>query len=164
MTNILAERAVRRAIQTLDQSGVPLAPDMALQAVSYFTSGRGPFECRCVPALGFGGKLRWDHHGGWHVDGYQEDLTSDRVALARRINAALRHCHPYPDGARVYHGGQRWGAAMEHGTANVVEVVPQRDGTYEYLVRVDEGVSWPTAGGTTWWASYHTDVASGPLP
>lgn len=71
-----------------------------------------------------------------------------------------RRDHPFPEGARVWHRGQQWASWIaDRGTATVLEAKPQPDGTYEYHVQVDDGISWPTAGGDTWWASYATNRA-----
>jgi hypothetical protein len=63
--------------------------------------------------------------------------------------------HPYPDKTRVRHRGQQWPGA-EKGTATVLQSIRQGDGTFEYEVLVDKGISWPTSGKKTWWASYTT--------
>lgn len=163
-TDTLTESAVRGALRVLTEFGVTLDDDIREQSISHFTRGAGPFECRIVPALGFGGKLRWDRHRGWRVDYYPEDRNSERDQLEARLNAALRRWHPFPVGARVYHAGQQWPGVQERGTATLLEAVPQCDGSYEYRVLVDEAISWPTAGKKTWWASYSTDMAMEPLP
>jgi hypothetical protein len=60
-------------------------------------------------------------------------------------------------GDRVYHAGQQFPGA-EGGTATVLEVKPQHDGTFEYWVRRDRPA---ILGGSleTWWASYYTRAA-----
>lgn len=71
-----------------------------------------------------------------------------------------RLAHPFPVHARVWHSGQRWGVE-DRGTAELLEVRPMRDGTFEYRVKVDADVSWPTTGPDreTWWPSYRTNRA-----
>lgn len=62
--------------------------------------------------------------------------------------------HPLTVGARVYHYGHQWSGA-EDGTATIVEVKPQRDGTSEYRVQLDRPL-YPGGPEESWWASYHT--------
>lgn len=66
--------------------------------------------------------------------------------------------HPYPEHTRVHHSGQQWPEAQDRGTAEIIEAVAQRDGTYEYRVRRDEPLV-PGGDLETWWASYRTNVA-----
>ena len=66
---------------------------------------------------------------------------------------------PLEPGIRVRHYGQQYLSAMG-GTATVLEAVPQRDGTYEYRVLVDEAHN-PWGGREKWWASYHVVLAIG---
>lgn len=57
-------------------------------------------------------------------------------------------------GARVRHVGRAW---TDDAFATVLEAKPQRDGTVEYRVMVDEGSGWPrSSSGETWWPSYYT--------
>lgn len=67
--------------------------------------------------------------------------------------------HPFPPGTRVYHHGQQYIQAQEHGTAVLLEAVPQRDGTYEYKVQRDKPLFEGGSNEPTWWASYATRVA-----
>jgi hypothetical protein len=62
--------------------------------------------------------------------------------------------HPFPVGARVRHYGRQW---TDEAFATVLEAKPQRDGTFEYRVMVDEDSGWiRSESGETWWPSYYT--------
>ena len=61
----------------------------------------------------------------------------------------------FKPGDRVYHSGQQYPEAMK-GTATVLEVHPQGDGTTEYLVQRDAPIVPGMKNDPTWWASYHT--------
>lgn len=63
------------------------------------------------------------------------------------------YAHPFAVGTRVRHDGRRYSTEP---FATVLEVVPQRDRTFEYRVRVDDDCGWVNMGGESWWASYHT--------
>ena len=65
-------------------------------------------------------------------------------------------------GDRVRHYGQQYLEALK-GTATVLEVHPQGDGTTEYLVQRDAPLLPGMANEPTWWASYHT-IAAVELP
>lgn len=66
--------------------------------------------------------------------------------------------HPLEVGGRIHH----WRADRTpnqnhpsfHGT--VLEVHPQRDGSYEYLVQRDAPLCSDGPNEPTWWPSYHT--------
>jgi hypothetical protein len=59
---------------------------------------------------------------------------------------------PLPAGTRVRHYGHQWAAAVRDGTGNIREAKgPYPDGSYEYLVDVEDGRETPR-----WWASYAT--------
>lgn len=60
--------------------------------------------------------------------------------------------HPLPVGTRVRHYVHQWPNAYRDGTANIVEVRgPMYDGSYEYLVSVDDGSTKPR-----WWPAHST--------
>jgi hypothetical protein len=71
--------------------------------------------------------------------------------MPRRDASEAKH----QPGARVYHSGQQYPEAMR-GTATVLEVHPQGDGTFEYLVQRDQPVLPGMSNEPTFWASYHT--------
>ena len=54
--------------------------------------------------------------------------------------------HPYDQGTRVHHASDKTAAAARNGTAEITDANHRADGSYEYLVRTDEGEteSWPS--------------------
>lgn len=72
------------------------------------------------------------------------------------MHLVAHRVHPLPVGARVHHRGELWPEAAVTGTATVLEVKPQRDGTFEYLVQKDKPFLPGDPNEPTWWASYAT--------
>lgn len=60
--------------------------------------------------------------------------------------------NPLPAGTRVRHYGHQWPEAHRDGTGNIREAKgPYPDGSYEYLVDVEDGSTTPR-----WWSSFAT--------
>lgn len=60
--------------------------------------------------------------------------------------------HPYAPGTRVHDAAETSVIAFDHGSAEILDARAQRDGSYVYLVRTDEGDQER-------WPSYFTIVA-----
>lgn len=59
--------------------------------------------------------------------------------------------HPYPPGTRVRHYGAQF---TTKAFATVVENKgPYDDGSFEYLIAVDDDAPWMNPGTSRWWSS-----------